>query len=135
MKIDPYLHFNGTCADAIALYEKAFNVKASHVMKYGDAPPEEGHQIPPGTENFIMHATLPIGDNGVMLCDVPPDYAMQTSTAVSLHIALDSKESAQAAFDILKEGGEVGMELQKTFWSEYFGSLTDKFGISWMISI
>jgi uncharacterized glyoxalase superfamily protein PhnB len=27
------------------------------------------------------------------------------------------------------------MELQKTFWSEFFGSLVDKFGGSWMIMV
>ena len=37
MKLNPYLCFNGSCADAIALYEKAFNVKAD-VSFSGECP-------------------------------------------------------------------------------------------------
>jgi PhnB protein len=48
MKIKPYLHFNGNCAEAIEFYEKAFGVKA-HVLRYIDTPPSEGYQPPPGT--------------------------------------------------------------------------------------
>ncbi|MCL2689518.1 MAG: VOC family protein, partial [Chitinispirillia bacterium] len=32
-----------------------------------------------------------------------------------------------------KEGGNVGMELQKTFYSELYGMVTDKFGVTWQI--
>ena len=135
MKIDPYLHFNGNCAEAISLYEKAFNTKVLHVMKYSDVPPEEGHELSPGTENFIGHATLLVGNSELMLCDMPPDMEQKFGNGTSLHITVDSMDSAKATFDILKEGGEVGMELQKTSWSEYFGMLVDKFGVSWMISI
>ena len=93
MKIDSYLHFNGNCAEAIALYEKAFGVKTSHCMKYSDAPPEEGYQPSSGTENFIMHATLPIGDNGLMLCDAP-ETGYSFGSGVSLHVTLDDMDSA-----------------------------------------
>jgi len=41
MKISPYVSFNGNCAEAVAFYEKAFNVKAE-VMRYSDAPPDAG---------------------------------------------------------------------------------------------
>ena len=134
MKIDPYLHFNGNCAEAIALYEKAFNAKASHIMKYSETPAKEGYIPPPGTENWLGHATLPIGDTGLMLCDVP-EMGCNFGNGVSLHVTMDNIDSAKAAFEILKEGGEVGMELQKTFWSECFGSLIDKFGVGWMLSV
>jgi PhnB protein len=47
----------------------------------------------------------------------------------------DSTEKAKTAFEALKKDGEVSMELQETFWSKCFGSLTDKFGVCWNISI
>jgi PhnB protein len=37
-------------------------------------------------------------------------------------------------FDELKVNGEVLMELQKTFWSELYGMVTDKFGVTWGLS-
>jgi PhnB protein len=48
---------------------------------------------------------------------------------------MDNVEQLKSAFNVLKEGGEVGMELQDTFWSKCFGSLEDKFGISWMLAV
>jgi len=134
MKIDPYLHFNGNCAEAITLYEKAFNTKVAHVMKYGDAPAEDGYEIPAGQENFIGHATLPVGETELMLCDAP-DEAHRFGTGVSLHVSLDSATDVNAAFAILKDGGTVLQELQSTFWSEHFGIVTDKFGVHWMLSV
>jgi len=134
MRICPYLSFNGNCAEVVAHYEKAFNVKAT-VMRYSDAPPSEGYQPPPGAENHIMHAQLEVGGAALMLCDMPPQYPVKTGDHFGVMVEFDSPDAAKAAFEVLREGGEVEMELQKTFWSECFGSLTDKFGVAWNISI
>jgi len=134
MKISPYVSFNGNCADAIAFYEKAFNVKAE-IMRYKDAPPDDGFEAPKGTENYVMHAQFDIDGETVMFADMPPEHAATIGDNITIMLEFDSIDSAKSAFDALKEGGEVSMELQKTFWSELFGSLTDKFGINWNISI
>ncbi|MCX7300239.1 MAG: hypothetical protein NTX73_07665 [Rhodobacterales bacterium] len=49
-------------------------------------------------------------------------------------IALESTAAARSAFDALAEGGVVEMPFEKTFWSEGFGQVTDRFGIRWMVS-
>ncbi len=135
MKITPYLNFNGNCSDAIELYEKAFEVKAS-VMRYKDAPPSEEYAIIEGTENFVMHACLTNRkDYTVFLADMPPNMPIQFGNGMSISIELDSVEKVESAFQTLKAEGKVIMELQETFWSKYFGSLEDKFGVNWMISI
>ena len=134
MKIAPYLNFNGDCAQALALYEKAFGAKAE-LMRYGDAPPSEGHAPPPGTENFVMHAQIVAGGAELMLCDYPPDIPTSFGNGVAIHVTLGSEAGVKAAFDALKEGGKVDMEPQETFWSKLFGSPTDRFGVSWMLSL
>lgn len=135
MKITPYLNFNGNCAEAIALYEKAFGVTAN-VMKYSDAPPAEGYQAIPGTENYVMHACLTNQkDYTVFMADMPPSMPTTFGNGVAISMELDSEDLVKSAFEILKEGGKVTMELQKTFWSPLFGSLEDKFGVSWLLSI
>jgi PhnB protein len=127
------LNFNGNCAEAIEFYEKAFEVKAN-VMRYSDAPPADGSTMPPGAENLIMHACLTNrNDYTVFLADITPDMTTTFGNGMSISIELDDADSVKSAFDKLKEGGTVTMELQKTFWSELFGSLVDKFGVSWMI--
>ena len=128
-----YLTFNGNCAAAIALYEVAFGVKAD-ALRYKDAPAGEGYDPPPGTEELIMHAQFNLGSNDIYLCDTTPEMPSAFSNGVAIHVSLDSKEQVLAAFDILKEGGTVGMEPAEVFWSKLFGTLEDQFGVSWMLS-
>ena len=135
MRITPYLNFNGNCADAIEFYEEAFGVKAQ-VLRYSDAPASEGYQLPPGTEKYVMHACLTNRkDYTIFMADVPPNMPSTFGNGMSISVELDSIESVASAFHALKEGGAVTMELQQTFWSKCFGSLQDRFGVSWLISV
>jgi PhnB protein len=38
------------------------------------------------------------------------------------------------AWDALKEGGEVYMALQPSFFAKLHGSLRDQFGVNWMFT-
>ena len=58
----------------------------------------------------------------------------QQGNNFSISINTDSKEEADRLFSGLSAGGKVTMPPAKTFWSEYFGMFTDKFGINWMVS-
>ena len=135
MRICPYISFNGNCAEAVAFYERVFGVKAE-IMRYKDAPPENGYNPPEGTGDLVMHAQFSLEDSvTIMLCDYPPNETVKIGENICIMAEFDSVTVARTVFDALKEGGEVGMELQETFWSKCFGSLTDKFGIGWNISI
>ena len=52
----------------------------------------------------------------------------------SISITADSKEEADKLFNGLSAGGKVIMPMSKTFWTDSFGTFTDKFGINWMVS-
>ena len=134
MRISPYVSFSGNCEEAVRFYERAFKVKAE-IMRYKDAPPDNGYQTPPGTENLVMHAQFELGGELVMICDAPPEYPVTTGNNIAIMAEFDNAETAKKVFEALKKGSEVGMEIQETFWSKCFGSLTDKFGINWNISI
>jgi PhnB protein len=49
-------------------------------------------------------------------------------------ISPDSREEADKLFNGLAEGGKINMPLQDMFWGAYYGDLTDKFGIKWMVN-
>ena len=134
MRICPYVAFGGNCAEAVGFYEKAFNVEAE-IMRYNEAPPEEGYESQKGTENLVMHAQFELGGAIIMFCDMPPEYPLIAGDNITIMAEFDDADAAKSAFAELKEGGEVSMELQETFWSKCFGSLTDKFGINWHISV
>lgn len=38
-------------------------------------------------------------------------------------------------FDSLSADGNVNYPLKKEFWGDIFGTLTDRFGVDWMVNI
>lgn len=53
----------------------------------------------------------------------------------SLTLNLKQVEEARRLFDLLADGGQVQMALDKTFFSPAFGMVTDRFGVPWMIHV
>lgn len=51
-----------------------------------------------------------------------------------LNLEPDTRAEADRLFNALAAGGEIDMPLQDMFWGAYFGSLTDRFGIRWMVN-
>ncbi len=135
MKVEAYLFFNGRCEEAIAFYKTAIDAQVAMSMRFNEMPePREEGAIPPGMEDKIMHASLRIGETMVMASD---GYCQDTAhfDGFSLHIETASKEEADRLFKGLCDGGTVTMPLEETFWSPYFGMVTDKFGVNWMIDV
>src|SRR5258708_26891593 len=64
MQIQPYLFFDGRCEEAIEFYRKTLDAKVDMLMRYKEAPPAPGMQMPPGDK--VMHAALHIGDTQVL---------------------------------------------------------------------
>jgi PhnB protein len=135
--VNIYLTFNGNCEEAFKFYQAVFGGEFPYIGRFKDMPAGEGPKLKPGEENRIMHVSLPISKETILMgCDTGGEWASGYSQGnnFSISIAADSKEEAEKLFKGLSAGGKVTMPLSKTFWSEFFGMLTDKFGISWMMS-
>lgn len=52
----------------------------------------------------------------------------------SISINTASKEEADKLFNGLSSGGKITMPMNNTFWGDYFGMFTDRYGINWMVS-
>lgn len=131
----PYLSFDGRCEEAIEFYRKAVGARVEMLMRFKEAPeqPPPG-TMPAGTDDKIMHASLTIGGSPVMAsdgyCKGKPNFA-----GVELTLTVDDEAAARRHFDALADGGKVTMPMAKTFWSPAFGSLTDRFGLGWMVMV
>ena len=132
MHIRSYLVFNCRCEEAIEFYKQALGAKVEVMMRFKEAPGD--HKCSPGTENHIMHACLRIGDTAVMASD---GMAKSKPEFKGFSLALNAKNEAEAdrLFAKLSEGGQVHMPLGKTFFSPRFGTVADKFGVSWMVVV
>jgi len=131
--IGHYLNFNRNCAEALELYAKAFNAEISGIQKYGDMPPNPAFPVAENDKKLILHSTVKIDGMEIMASD----SSRGCTSGSNMYITLTSKDTeyVKHAWDALKQGGRVHMELAPTFFALLHGSLQDKFGINWMFSV
>lgn len=129
LRVNPYIAFKGNCQQAIEFYKTALGAAVLFTQSVGESPLSN---MGPATN--IMHCTMKVGDSTIMMCDDPGPGAAAGDGNISLAIGLNDPERAGQLFGNLADGGSVIMPLQKTYWAEAFGMVTDKFGVRWMIN-
>lgn len=132
MITDLHLGFTGNCNAAFAFYETVFRTKREFTMTWGEAPAEVN--CPPGAENLVIHTSMRVGTINLMGADAPPGRGKPFS-GFDISISDPDENEVRRMFDALSEGGHVFMPPSATFWSPLFGMCTDRFGVSWMISV
>ncbi len=131
IKLNPYLTFNGTGGDAIALYERVLGATAENVSRFRDVP---AMKIAEEHGGRIMHALLRIGEGVVMVSDTMPEHPIKLAGNVHVCLHFTDEAEMRSKFDALAEGGNVTMALHDTFWGAIFGVLVDAHGIQWMFN-
>jgi PhnB protein len=131
--VNPYLNFNGNCEDAFNFYKSAFGVEFAFISRFKDAP--SGVPLPANEADKILHVSMPIGNTVLMGSDVPSSFGKTVfGQNVQISINTDSEKETEKLYKALSEGGKINMPLEKTFWGSYFGMVTDKFDVNWMVS-
>jgi PhnB protein len=130
VQIQPYVTFDGKCAEAFKTYQKILGGKLE-MMKNGESPVAD--QTPADQRDRILHAKLDLGDAVLMGSDAPPQYFTQPG-GFTVSIGLKDTAEGERIFRALAEGGSVKMPFAKTFWAERFGMCVDRFGIPWMVN-
>ena len=134
MAVDIYMNFNGNCREAVEFYAQVFKTEKPQIMTFGDAPQSPDYALPEEAKDLIMHTRLDIQGSNVMFSDTFPGMPFVVGNNISLAIVNEDLDELKSLFNQLQEGGKVAMELQETFWSKCYGSLTDKFGIEWQFN-
>lgn len=135
--INVYLTFDGNCEEAFNFYKSVFGGEFEFMGRFADMPSEAGGDtIPEDEKNRVMHVSLPISnETRLMGSDTGGEWAtnFKEGNNFSISVSAGSKEEADRLFSELSADGEVTMAMGDTFWGSYFGSLTDRFGVNWMI--
>ncbi len=133
-----YLNFNGNCEEAFNFYKSVLGGEFPYVGYFRDMPVQEGcDPLPSEFGSKIMHISLPVGGGTILMgSDTGGDWApsFQPGNNFSVSLNTDSREEADRLFNGLSAGGQVTMPMELTFWGDYFGMFTDKFGVNWMVS-
>lgn len=130
MAFDPYLHFQGACAEAMAFYAAVFGGEV-FLMRYREAPDATPEMA---ASERVMHAALRVRGRVLMASDYPPGMAGEPQASVSISHLEPTEAQGRAVFDQLSEGGEEIMGWSQTFWADGFGMVKDRFGTHWLVS-
>jgi PhnB protein len=131
MRIMPYIHFQGTCRDAMITYAKLFVATDLQLMTYAEMP--EG---PPSFAHSerIIHSQFSVEGGWVMMAsDYPPGQESEEQAGFSVMIGPKSVARARQIFDALAEGGSVNQDFAPNFFSPGFGMVQDRYGTHWII--
>jgi PhnB protein len=128
MTLDPYIFFNGNCKEAMEFYKGVFGGEIT-LQTYEQAG--QGNMGLSGES--IMHAELSGGEAKLFASDTKE----ASGEAKKIHLCLGGDDEAKMTkiFEGLSDGGKVFQPLQKMFWGDMFGSVTDKYGVEWMMNI
>ena len=132
MEMNPYLTFEGNCAEAFEHYAKIFGGEIVFMETFR-ANKEMTSKMPENKLDMVMHAQLKLGNSTLMASDNPWDEP-ESIQGIQVQTSFDDFDEAKRVFESLAEGGKIKMPFEKTFWALGFGMLVDKFGVPWMVN-
>ena len=128
MRMQTYVNFDGTCAEAFRYYEQHLGGTVTMMMTHGELPDQSA--VKPEWRDAVLHARMAIGGTGLMGADIPDAQPMRSAY---LSLSVDSDVEAERIYGALAEGGTVLMKMDTTFFATRFAQVRDRFGVNWMI--
>jgi PhnB protein len=137
MKIHAYLNFAGHAEEACRFYADVLGGTLTDIHRFGSMPPNDEFQLTDEQKNMVMHVGVQLPDGQMimasdMLEGVGPPRIQGTTVSLSVHPT--SRDEADRIFSGLAEGGTVTMPMEDQFWGDYYGAVTDRFGMHWMVN-
>lgn len=133
--INPYLNFPGNTEEAFNFYKSVFGGEFVGLTRFKDT--QDGSKLNDDEKEKLMHVSLPIGKGNILMATDALEsmgHPLKEGNNFSLSIETESRGEADKIFSKLSAGGTVTMPQSDTFWGSYFGMITDKYGIQWMVS-
>ncbi len=123
-----FLMFDGSAEPAMNLYISLFS--DSHITQIDRYGPGE-----PGSEGTIKVADFVLAGHRMKCIDSPIKHEFTFTPSMSIFVDCTNESELENAFKQLSEGGAVLMPLDNYGFSQRFGWLNDRFGVSWQLNL
>jgi predicted 3-demethylubiquinone-9 3-methyltransferase (glyoxalase superfamily) len=123
-KITTFLMFEGKAEEAMNFYTSLF--KESEIINITRYDTSDGE---------VLHATFTLNGQAFMCIDSQVKHEFTFTPAMSLYVTCDTEEEIQTLFEKLSEDGKVLMPLASYPFSEKYGWVSDKYGVSWQLDL
>ncbi|WP_426305001.1 VOC family protein [Acidovorax facilis] len=128
MQLSNYLFFTTTCDEALDFYARCGLGHVVEVLRYGvDGMPVKKEAL----RGKVMHAKFQ--GPGLLFYASDNDDAEPMRGSAHL-LAMDNRDATNKLFQALGVGGTVTTPLGIQAWGDYYGKLTDRFGVQWMLN-
>lgn len=127
-KITTFLMFDGKAEEAMNYYLSVFDqAEILSINRYG----ADG----PGAEGSVAHATFSLYGQTFMCIDSHVKHNFTFTASISLYIACTNEDEINRFFEKLAQDGQVLMPLAAYPFSQKFGWVADKYGVSWQLNL
>ena len=127
-KINPFLWFNNDAEDAVKFYTSVFqNSKIGGMACYDEAGAEAAH-MPKGT---VMTVSFQLEGQEFAAINGGPIFKF--TPAISFMVNCKTAYEVEELWKKLSDGGTALMPLDKYPFSEKYGWIQDKYGLSWQL--
>ena len=130
-QLNPYLNIRGQAREAMTFYQSVLGVQID-VMTLAD---QGGMGVPDSESDQLMHSSLSVSDSVQLMGADVPSHMEGDFPNGRIALSGDDVDTLRAWFAGLSEDGTVNVPLEKAPWGDWFGDLTDKYGVSWMVNI
>jgi PhnB protein len=128
MQLSNYLFFTTTCEQALAFYTKCGLGEITQVLRFGvDGMPVQSEAM----RGKIMHAKFE--GPGVLFFASDNDDAEPMRGSAHI-LMLQDRDQTDRLFLMMSEGGKITTSIGLQPWGDYYGKLTDKYGVQWMFN-
>ena len=129
-KITPFLWFDTQAEEAAKFYTSIFkNSKIKTLTRYG----AEVAKVSGREEGSVMTVAFQLEEQEFVALNGGPVF--EITPAISFYVNCENEQEIDTLWKKLSEGGTVLMNLNKYPFSEKFGWLKDKFGVTWQLMI
>jgi len=125
MQLRHYLFFTTTCESALAFYAACGLGRIVEIKQYG---PDATNEAMRGK---IMHSRFE--GPGVSFYASDNDDA-EPMRGFAQFLMMDSRARTKDLFSKLAVGGTITTPLGMQAWGDFYGKLTDRFGVQWMLN-
>lgn len=123
------LWFDSQAEEAAKFYTSVFpQSRVGDAVRYG----KEGFEIHRRPEGSVMLVEFELSGEKFVAINGGPLFTFNPS--ISYFVVCETMEEADRTWNTLLKAGKVLMPYQQYDWSEKYGWLTDRYGLSWQIS-
>jgi PhnB protein len=128
VQLSNYLFFTTTCEQALGFYARCGLGEVTEILRYGqDGMPVPSDQM----RGKVMHARFE--GPGVLFYASDNDDAEPMRGSAHI-LMLNDRKLTETLFGRLGDGGTVTTPLAIQPWGDFYGKLTDRFGVQWMLN-